>query len=126
MSMRSHIGRVRGLGSAKTGTEHWWMQRVTAIGLIPLTFWFVALVISLAGADFETAYLRVASPAGAVPMILLLVAGLWHGKLGLQVVIEDYIHAEGVKIALLMLLTLATVALGAAGVFAICKISFGE
>ena len=59
-------------------------------------------------------------------MILLLLAGLWHGKLGLQVVVEDYIHAEGVKVAILMLLTLATVALGVAGVFAVCKISFGE
>ena len=126
MSMRSTIGRVRGLGSAKAGTEHWWMQRVTAVGLIPLTLWFVASLVSLVGADFETAYLWVASPAGAVPMVLLLVAGLWHGKLGLQVVVEDYIHAEGVKIAILMVLTLATVALGAAGIFAIFKISFGE
>ena len=126
MGMRTAIGRVRGLGSAKTGTEHWWMQRVTAVALIPLTLWFAASVVSLAGADFETAYLWVASPAGAVPMILLLVVGLWHGKLGLQVVIEDYIHAEGLKVALLLLLTLATVALGAAGVFAVCKISFGE
>ena len=126
MAMRTAIARVRGLGSAKTGTEHWWMQRVTAVGLIPLTLWFVASVVSLAGAEFETAYLWVASPAGSVPMILLLLAGLWHGKLGLQVVVEDYIHAEGVKVAILMLLTLATVALGVAGVFAVCKISFGE
>ncbi len=126
MAMRTAIARVRGLGSAKTGTEHWWMQRVTAVGLIPLTLWFVASLVSLAGADFETAYLWVASPTGSVPMILLLLAGLWHGKLGLQVVVEDYIHAEGVKVAILMLLSLATVALGVAGVFAVCKISFGE
>lgn len=126
MAMRTAIARVRGLGSAKTGTEHWWMQRVTAVGLVPLTLWFVASLVSLAGADFETAYLWVASPIASVPMILLLLAGLWHGKLGLQVVVEDYIHAEGVKVAILMLLSLATVALGVAGVFAVCKISFGE
>lgn len=126
MAMRSTIARVRGLGSAKTGTEHWWMQRVTAVALIPLTLWFAASMVSLASADWETAYLWIASPTGAVPMILFLLAGLWHGKLGLQVVIEDYIHAEGLKVALLMLLTLATVALGVAGVFAVCKISFGE
>jgi len=126
MAIRTAIARVRGLGSAKTGTEHWWMQRVTAVGLVPLTLWFVASLVSLAGADFETAYLWVASPTGSLPMILLLLAGLWHGKLGLQVVVEDYIHAEGVKVAILMLLSLATVALGVAGVFAVCKISFGE
>jgi succinate dehydrogenase / fumarate reductase membrane anchor subunit len=126
MAMRSTIARVRGLGSAKTGTEHWWMQRVTAVALIPLSLWFAASLVSLAGAEWETAYLWIASPAGAVPMILFLVAGLWHAKLGLQVVIEDYIHAEGPKLALLVLLTLTTVALGVAGVFAVCKISFGE
>ena len=126
MAMRSAIARVRGLGSAKTGTEHWWMQRVTAVALISLTLWFAASLVAMAGAGFEIAYLWIASPAGAVPMILLLVAGLWHGKLGLQVVIEDYIHAEGLKVALLMLVTLATVGLGIAGVFAVCKISFGE
>ncbi|MBM3548437.1 MAG: succinate dehydrogenase, hydrophobic membrane anchor protein [Alphaproteobacteria bacterium] len=126
MTMRSTIARVRGLGSAKHGVEHWWMQRVTAVALIPLTLWFAASLVSLAGAEWEAAYLWIASPAGAVPMILFLVAGLWHGKLGLQVVIEDYIHAEVLKVALLMLLSLATVALGIAGVFAVCKISFGE
>lgn len=126
MAMRTAIGRVRGLGSAKHGAEHWWLQRVTAVGLIPLTLWFVASIVMMAGADFETAYLWIASPSGAIPMILLLLAGLWHGKLGLQVVIEDYIHAEGPKVALLMLVTLATVGLGVAAVFAVCKISFGE
>ena len=87
--------------------------------------WFVARLVTMPGADWETARLWIGSPSGAVPMILLLVAGLWHAKLGLQVVIEDYVHAEGVKVVLLMLLSLATVAVGAAGVFAVCKISFG-
>jgi succinate dehydrogenase / fumarate reductase, membrane anchor subunit len=126
MTMRSEIGRVRGLGSAKTGVEHWWIQRLTAVALVPLCLWFVASLVSLAGADWETAYLWMGSPSGAVPMILLLVAGLWHTKLGLQVVIEDYVHHEGVKLALLMLVSLAVVALAVAGVFAVCKISFGE
>jgi succinate dehydrogenase / fumarate reductase membrane anchor subunit len=126
MSMRSQIGRARGLGSAKTGVEHWWLQRVTAVGLIPLCLWFVASLVMLAGAEWETAYLWVASPGGAVPMILLLIAGLWHAKLGLQVIIEDYVHAEGVKVALLMLTTLIAGALGVAGIFAVCKIAFGE
>jgi len=126
MTMRSTIARVRGLGSAKHGTEHWWMQRATAVALIPLSLWFAAALVSMAGAEWERAYIWIASPAGAVPMILFLIAGLWHGKLGLQVVIEDYVHAEGLKVALLMLLGLTTVALGVAGVFAVCKISFGE
>jgi succinate dehydrogenase / fumarate reductase, membrane anchor subunit len=126
MTMRTPIGRVRGLGSAKTGVEHWWVQRLTAVALVPLTLWFVASLVSLAGADWETAYIWIGSPSGAVPMILLVVAGLWHAKLGLQVVVEDYVHAEGAKMALLVLLTLSTVALGAAGVYAVCKISFGE
>ena len=126
MTMRSAIGRARGLGSAKTGVEHWWVQRVTAVALVPLSLWFVAGLVSLAGADWETAYLWIGSPAGAVPMILFLAAGIWHAKLGLQVVIEDYVHHEGAKVTLLMLLSLAAVALAVAGVFAVCKISFGE
>jgi len=126
MTMRTAIGRARGLGSAKTGVEHWWVQRLTAVALVPLTLWFVASLVSMAGADWETAYIWVGSPSGAVPMILLLIAGLWHAKLGLQVVIEDYVHAEGAKMVLLVLLSLATVALGVAGLFAVSKISFGE
>jgi succinate dehydrogenase / fumarate reductase membrane anchor subunit len=126
MTMRSAVGRARGLGSAKTGVEHWWVQRLTAVALIPLSLWFVAGLVSLAGADWETAYIWVGSLSGAVPMILLLGAGIWHNQLGLQVVIEDYIHHEGVKVTLLMLLSLASVALAVAGIFAVCKISFGE
>jgi len=94
-SMRSDLGRVRGMGSAKEGVHHWWMQRLTAIALIPLIMWFVASVAGLAGAGHAETVAWLSQPLVAIAVILLVVATLYHAALGIQVVVEDYIHHEG-------------------------------
>ncbi|MDA5192736.1 succinate dehydrogenase, hydrophobic membrane anchor protein [Govanella unica] len=124
MSLRTALGRVRGLGSAKDGTHHWWMQRVTAVALIPLTVWIVASLVALVGADYETVRTWMAMPLVAILFILFLATGLYHLRLGIQVVIEDYVHSEGVKIVSMMALTFACVLVAAASIFAVLKIAF--
>ena len=124
-SMRTPIGRVRGLGSAKSGLHHWWMQRVTALALIPLTLWFVASVISLAGAGHAETEAWLGSPVVAVLMISLVIATFYHAALGLQVVIEDYIHHEGVKLALLLGVKLVAFLLAITALFAVLKLAVG-
>jgi succinate dehydrogenase / fumarate reductase membrane anchor subunit len=124
MTMRSPIARVRGLGSAKNGTHHWWMQRLTAIALVPLTVWFVISVIRLAGADHAQVSAWLASPLTAVLMLLLIVATFHHLQLGLQVVIEDYVHGEAVKLGCIIAVKLASVALAVAAIFAVLKVAF--
>ncbi len=104
MSLRSPLGRVRGLGSAKEGVNHFWAQRMTALALIPLSVWFVISLLVITGADHATVKAWVSSPVVAGLLILLIAATFYHAFLGLQVVIEDYIHGEGLK-----LLTLVTV-----------------
>ena len=123
MSFKTPIGRVRGLGSAKEGTHHWWSQRVTAVALVPLTLWFVFAMASLAGADHATATAWLGDPRNAILSILLVIATFHHVHLGVQVVIEDYIHAEGLKIVTLMAVKLASVAMAVAALFAILKVA---
>ena len=94
MSLRTPLGRVRGLGSAKEGTAHWWAQRLTAIALVPLVLWFAVSLIVLAGADHATVAAWLRDPVAAVLMLLLILAGFHHAQLGMQVVIEDYVHSE--------------------------------
>jgi len=125
MSLRTPLGRVRGLGSAKNGTAHWWMQRLTAIALVPLGIWLMASVVALVGADRTAVVAWLGRPVPAILMILLLTAGYYHLKLGLQVVIEDYIHSESLKLILQVLINFACVGLGFACVFAVLKIAFG-
>jgi succinate dehydrogenase / fumarate reductase membrane anchor subunit len=124
MGLRSNLGRVRGLGSAKDGTSHWWAQRLTAIALIPLTLWFVASVISLTGADVLAVKAWIASPLVAVLLIVLIAATFHHAQLGVQVVIEDYVHAEWLKITSIVLVKFAAVLLAAIAAFAVLKIAF--
>ncbi len=124
-SMRSALGRVRHLGSAKEGVQHWWAQRLTALALLPLTIWFVASVAWLAGADHAAFAGWVARPYNALLMIVLLGAGFHHAQLGLQVVIEDYVHSEGVKLAALIVVKFAALLLALAGILAVLKIAFG-
>lgn len=124
MTMRTPIARVRGLGSAKNGTHHWWMQRLTAIALVPLTVWFVISVIRFAGADHAQVSTWLASPLTAVLMLLLIVATFHHLQLGLQVVIEDYVHGEAVKLGCIIGVKLASVALAVAAIFAVLKVAF--
>ena len=124
MSRRSALGRVRGLGSAKEGTSHWWSQRLTALALVPLSLWFMISLAALAGADHATVVSWIASPMVAGLLILLVTATFYHAYLGLQVVIEDYVHGEGMKLALLLVSQAASIVLGLAGVLSILMILF--
>ena len=125
MGMQSNLARVRGMGSAKEGVHHWWMQRLTAVALVPLVLWLVISIVAHAGAGHAAVTAWMGQPIPAILMILLIVGGYYHAKLGMQVVIEDYVHNEGVKFAALIGLKLLTVVLGVASVFAILKLAFG-
>jgi succinate dehydrogenase / fumarate reductase membrane anchor subunit len=122
--MRSPLGRARGLGSAREGVEHWWMQRVTAVALIPLTLWFVASLIALTGSDYNAfiAWLRV--PFIAILMVLFLIALFHHIALGLRVVVEDYVHSNRAKIPTVVAIRLVCFALVVAGISATVRIAF--
>ena len=124
-SRRSTLSRVRHLGSAHDGTHHFWVQRLTAVALIPLTVWFVVSVIMLAGASHEEVAAWLARPVPAILMVLLVVATFHHAQLGLQVVIEDYVHQPALRLASLILVKLGAAALGFAAVFAVLKLAFG-
>lgn len=125
MSFRTPLGRARGLGSAKDGTAHWWAQRITAVALVPLSLWFVVSVLGLVGADYATAKAWIGAPLNAVLLVVLIAAVFHHAQLGLQVVVEDYIHSEGLKIAGILVVKFAAVLLALAGIFAVLRISFG-
>ncbi len=124
--MASPLARVRGLGSAKEGAHHWWVQRLTALALVPLSLWFVYSVIALAGASHAEAQAWVADPFNALMLIILVVATFHHAQLGLQVVLEDYIHHELRKIASLVVMKFAAFAIGLAGVLAVARIALGS
>ena len=101
-SLRSPLGRVRGAGSAKSGSHHWWMQRVTSIALLPLTIWFVASLATNAGMTHGEALIWIGSPLNAVLLLALIALTFHHTASGLQVVIEDYAHSEWVKMGLIL------------------------
>jgi succinate dehydrogenase / fumarate reductase membrane anchor subunit len=122
--MRSPLGRVLGLGSAKEGVEHWWMQRLTAIALVPLAIWFVVAALGMIGADRLAMIAWMHNPMAAVFAILLIVAVVYHLALGLQVVIEDYVHSEGWKLGLIIVMRLWCIVLVARGVIAVLKLAF--
>ncbi|MGE0736173.1 MAG: succinate dehydrogenase, hydrophobic membrane anchor protein [Alphaproteobacteria bacterium] len=124
-SYRSARGRALGLGSAKDGTHHWWAQRLTALALVPLTIWFVICILGLIGGDYAQAKAWIAAPWNAVLLLLLIGATFHHAQLGLQVVIEDYVHREGTKFALVILVKFAAILLGALAGFSVLKIAFG-
>lgn len=122
-NMGSPLARAIGLGSTKTGSKTWWAERISAVALVPLTLWFSAAMIAHSGSDYGalTAWLR--SPFAVTSMILLLIALFQHMALGLQVVIEDYVHS-GVKLVWVMMVRLACFALAAAGIVATLRIVF--
>ena len=122
-NLRSPTARALGLGSAKEGVGHWWVQRVTAIALVPLTIWFVASILAIAGSDHATVIAWLGAPSSLVCMILLLIALFYHLALGLQVVIEDYIHS-GAKIWALLATRFVCFALAVAGIIATLRIAF--
>lgn len=125
MSIRTPLGRARGLGSSQSGTGHWWAQRVSAIALIPLVVWFVISMIVVTGADHETALAFIGSPFNAVLLTLLIVATFYHGQLGLQVVIEDYIHTKWLEITLILAVKGGAIFLGVTSVYAVIAIALG-
>jgi succinate dehydrogenase / fumarate reductase membrane anchor subunit len=124
-SLRSPLGRAIGLGSAKAGVEHWWAQRVSAVALIVLGLWFAASLIAHAGANHEAVLGWLRSPITAILMLLLLAATFYHAALGLQVVIEDYVHSEWLKVSSLVATWLISMGLAVAGIFAVLRIAFG-
>jgi succinate dehydrogenase / fumarate reductase, membrane anchor subunit len=125
--LRTPLGRAIGLGSAKEGVQHWWMQRVTAVALVPLTVWFVIWVVILAGSGADRAafiaWLR--DPVSAGVWVMLLIAAFYHGALGLQVVIEDYVGNDGARLALLILMRLAALLGCILGIVSVVKLSLG-
>ena len=122
--MRTPLGRVRGLGSAREGTEHFWRQRLTAVANIPLLLFFVGLLVSLNGASHADVRATLANPLVALALFLVLVSALYHMKLGMQSIIEDYVHGSS-KIALVMLNSFFAIAIGAVCAFSLLKIAFG-
>ena len=124
MSRRSALGRARGLGSSRDGLHHWWVERLTALALVPLTVWFVASVVAMAGADYYAMRDWLGNPVVSGLLILVLVATFYHGALAAQVVIEDYIHTEWVKLFALLATKAAAVLLGLAGVLAVLVVLF--
>ena len=124
MGTGTGIGRVRGLGSAKSGAHHWWLQRLTAGGNILLLLWFVFSLLQLPSLDHKTVVQWISSPLVAAPLLLIVVNTFWHFRLGLQVVIEDYQHDES-RVVAIVLLNFYTIGAAALAIFAICKIAFG-
>ena len=122
MSIQTPLGRVRGYGSAKSGTQHFWYQRMTAVALVPLTLWFVWAVVRYAGAPHSEVVAFLGNPVSGVAMAMFVVVGLVHMLLGAKVVIEDYIHRESTKIALLVLLHFAVFAVAVTCVVAVLRI----
>ncbi len=125
MSLRTDLGRVRGLGSAKDGTSHWWAQRVTAVALIPLSLWFIYSAITLVGIDRAGFKIWLNAPGSILLMSLFVIALFYHMQLGLQVVVEDYVHNERNKIFLLVLNKLVAVFFAVSSIIALIKVAFG-
>ena len=121
---RSPLSRARGLGSAKGGVHHWWMQRVTAIAMIPLVVWFAISLVMLTGADFAVVRAWIGSPLVMVLLTLTIAVGLYHGQLGLQVVWEDYTEGA-LRVALILLTKFIAVVFGLGAILAIMRIGFG-
>jgi succinate dehydrogenase / fumarate reductase membrane anchor subunit len=123
--LRTPLARVRGLGSAKSGTETFWRQRLTAVANVPLMIAFVVIVVSLLGRNQAAAQRVLGSPLVAIIMLLVILSVTYHMRIGMQVVIEDYVHEESSKLALLMANTFFAAAIALASAYAILKLSFG-
>ena len=125
MNLRTPLKSARQLGSAKEGADHFWKQRVTGVANLALSIFLIGLLVKLSGADHATVKSTLAHPVVALPLLLLIVSGMIHMRLGMQTIIEDYIHGEAAKVSALMLNTFFTVAVGAMSVYAVLKLGFG-
>ena len=124
MGAGTDLGRVRGLGAAKDGVHHWWLQRVTAVGNLLLMLWFIFSLVRLPALDYSSVVLWLRQPVAAVPMLLLIVSVFWHFRLGVQVMLEDYVHGAARVLAMLAL-NFYALAGAAAAIFAVLKIALG-
>ena len=124
MRVRSAIGEVRGLGSARSGAHHWWLERLTSVSTFVLTVWFLTSILRLPDLDYGTVTEWLRSPFNATVMLLFIVSTFWHLKLGMQVVWEDYVHDE-VRVISIILTNFLTIAGAALAIFAVLKIAFG-
>lgn len=125
MSLRSPIGRVLGSGSAKDGTEHFWSQRVSAVALALLGSWFMIAILQLPGSSLPALLSWIAAPVNSILLALLAIALAWHSNLGVQVVIEDYVHGPFIKVVSLVMSKFAHLLAAAVAVYSVLKISFG-
>ncbi len=123
-NFRTPLSNVKGLGSAKEGTSHFWSQRLTAIALIPMVIWLAFSVASLPNMDYLAIREWLSQPFNAIVMILFIIAGFYHARLGLQVVIEDYVGSHGPRTAAIIAVTFIAAALGVTGVFSVLRIAF--
>lgn len=125
MTLRSYLGRARGLGSSRSGSDHYWAQRITAVALIPLVLWLVVSLITVTSGDLASVKSWLGSPFNATLLLLTLLTGLWHGQLGMQVVIEDYVHAPLVKHLALIFTRLVAAFLAISVVISTLKLALG-
>ena len=126
MEFRSHLARVRGFGSSHGGSKHWWTQRLTGIGLIPLVIWFVISAVEFSNYDLSQFKDWLSSNANPLLFALFLGLMLYHGQLGIQVIIEDYIRLSGMKLSLILFTKFISIIFGSYSIFVIMKISFGS
>ena len=124
-SLRTPLAKVRGLGSAKEGTDHFWKQRITAVANILLVSYLIVLLVQFAGADYATVKRALSRPQNSIALLALVLSGVMHMRLGMQTIIEDYVHSEGTKIAALMLNTFFSIFIAITCIFAVLKLSFG-
>lgn len=123
MSMNTPISKVRGLGSARSGTHHWWMQKIAAVALVPLTIWFVASLVQLTRADYFMVRAWLSSPVSAILMLTYIMVGMYHLRLGIQEIVEDYIPAKGAKIFFSFAVLFGCTIIAVAAIFSILKIA---
>jgi succinate dehydrogenase / fumarate reductase, membrane anchor subunit len=125
VNLTTPLSRVLGLGSAKSGVEHWWVQRLTAVALVPLGLWFAVALLRFESLTYAAVVAWMQEPLTAVLLLLTVVTVVYHSYLGIQVVVEDYVHAKGVKVVVLVASVFTHIFLLTAAVFAVLKVAFG-